>query len=62
MNKGLSRRTSLDLAQSYKIAPLEVAIAVFKLPQRCLGVSGVKNVADYMQLSTTWLALEATER
>lgn len=49
MNKSMARRTSLDLAQSYKITPLEVATAVFELPQRRLGVSGVKNIADFVE-------------
>lgn len=49
MNKSMSRRTSLDLTQSYKITPLKVPIAVFELPQRRLGVSGVKNVADFVE-------------
>jgi hypothetical protein len=47
MDKGMSRGTSLDLAQSNEITPLEVTITVLKLPKCCLGAASMKNVTDY---------------
>lgn len=52
MYQGMSGRPSLDLPQTVQIPPLEIASTMFKFPQRRVGGSGVKHVADYVTMSS----------
>lgn len=45
MNKSVSTGSSLDLTEADKIATLEISVAMFKLPERCVRVAGVKYVS-----------------
>lgn len=47
----MSAGPSLDLAQTYKVATLEVAIAVLELPERRIRISCVKYIAFYPEVS-----------
>lgn len=51
MHEGMSAGPSLDLAQTYKVATLEVAIAVLELPERRIRISCVKYIAFYPEVS-----------
>jgi hypothetical protein len=51
MHKGMSAGPSLDLAQTYKVTALEVAIAVFELPESRIRISCVKYIAFYPKVS-----------
>jgi hypothetical protein len=49
MHEGVSASPSLDLAQTYKVTALEVAIAVLELPERRIRISCVKYIAFFVK-------------
>jgi hypothetical protein len=51
MHEGMSAGPSLDLAQTYKVTALEVAIAVLELPESRIGISCVEYIAFYPNVS-----------
>jgi len=52
VDEGMARGSALDFAQPDKIAALEVAIAMLKLPQRRIWCSGMEDVAHCFCVST----------
>jgi hypothetical protein len=49
MHEGMSAGPSLDLAQTYKVTALEVAIAVLELPESRIGISCVEYIAFFVK-------------